>query len=165
VPLLKTSVETTSFQNIVAQGAIAGLKEFADDKSIATLLIEKSQYGNHHRVREAATFALGKFVDGNNAVIDQLKMLLTDRWFRVRINACRAFAEAEYAKAISDLTRVAERDLDHRVRRVAEECINMIKDATTKPKEVAEMRAELDKIKSRNLELLERLDRLERGFR
>ncbi len=165
VPLLKTSVETTSFQNIVAQGAIAGLKEFADDRSIAALLIEKSQYGNHHRVREAATFALGKFVDGNNAVIDQLKVLLTDRWFRVRSNACRAFADAEYAKAISDLTRVAERDPDHRVRRVAEECINMIKEATTKPREVSEMRAELDKIRSRNLELMERVDRLERGLR
>jgi hypothetical protein len=83
----------------------------------------------------------------------------------VRINACRAFADAESTKAIPDLTWVAENDLDHRVRRVAEECINMIKDATKKPKEVTQMREELDKVKSRNLELLQKVDRLERELR
>jgi aminopeptidase N len=165
VPLLKKALESSSFQNVVAQGAIAGLKEFADDKEIASLLVEKSRYGNHHRIREAATFALGRFVDGNHTVVDHLKMLLTDRWFRVRINACRAFAEAGYAKAVPDLTRVAETDLDHRVRRIAEECINMIKDAARKPREIAQLREELDKARIRSLEMMQRMDRLERDMR
>jgi aminopeptidase N len=165
VAILKKAAESNSFQNLVAQGAIAGLKEFAGDKKIAAFLVEKSKYGNHHRVREAATFALGKFVREVPGVSDHLKGLLGDKWFRVRINACRAFADAEDAKAIPDLTRAAEHDLDHRVRRVAEECINLIKDATTKPREVAEMREELDRIKSKNLELLQKVDRLEREFR
>lgn len=165
VSILKKGVETSSFQNIVAQGAIAGLKEFQDDKEIAALLLEKSRYGNHHRVREAATFALGKFVDPNNDVVDQLKALLVDRWFRVRINACRALADAEYVKAIPDLARVAEQDLDHRVRRIAEECINMIKDSARKPKEVAHLRDELDRMKAKSLEMMQRMDRLERGLR
>jgi aminopeptidase N len=162
--ILKKAADSTSFQNVVAQGAIAGLKEFAGDKEIAAFLVEKTKYGNHHRVREAATFALGKFAD-NQAVFDQLKSLLTDKWFRVRINACRAFADAESVKAISDLTWASENDLDHRVRRVAEECINMIKEAAKKPKEVAQMREELDRIKSRNLELMQKMDRLERELR
>ena len=98
-------------------------------------------------------------------MVDHLKSLLTDRWFRVRINACRAIADAELTKAIPDLSRVTENDLDHRVRRVAEECINIIKEATKKPKEVAQMREELDRIKSKNLELLQKVDRLEREFR
>jgi aminopeptidase N len=168
VPILKKATETTSFQNIVAQGAISGLKEFPDDKDIASLLVEKSRQGNHHRVREAATFALAKFVDSgssNHAVVDQLRLLLTDSWFRVRINACRAFADAEYIKAIPDLTRVSETDLDHRVRRVAEECINLIKDASKKPKEVAQMRDELDRMKAKSLEMMQKMDRLERGLR
>lgn len=163
IPVLKRAAATTSFQNIVAQGAIAGLKEFPDDKDVAGFLVEKTRYGNHHRVREAATFALGKFVD-SHAVVDQLRSLLTDKWFRVRINACRAFADAEYLKAVPDLARVAETDLDHRVRRVAEECINMIKDATKKPKEVAQMREELDRMKAKNLDMMARMDRLERGL-
>lgn len=164
IPILKKASATDTFQNIVAQGAIAGLKEFPGDREIADFLVEKSRYGNYHRVREAATFALGKFAD-SHAVFDHLKSLLTDRWFRVRINACRAIADAELTKAIPDLSWVAEHDLDHRVRRVAEECINIIKEATKKPKEVAQMREELDKIKSKNLELLQKVDRLEREFR
>lgn len=165
MPLLKKALESSSFQNVVAQGAIVGLKEFADDKEIASLLVEKSRYGNHHRVREAATFALGRFVDGNHTVIDHLKMLLTDSWFRVRINACRAFAEAGYAKAIPDLTHVSETDLDHRVRRIAEECINLIKEAARKPREIAQLREELDKARARSLEMMQRMDRLERDLR
>jgi aminopeptidase N len=165
VAILKKAAETTTFQNIVAQGAISGLKEFAGDKEIAGFMVEKSRYGNHHRVREAATFALGKFINDNPAAFDHLKSLLTDSWFRVRINACRAFADAEATKAIPDLTEVSENDLDHRVRRVAEECINLIKEATKKPKEVAQMREELDRVKSKNLELLQKMDRLEREFR
>jgi aminopeptidase N len=164
VPVLKKTAGTTSFQNVVAQGAIAGLKEFPDDKDIAVFLLEKSNHGNHHRVREAATFALAKFID-NHAVVDQLKALLADSWFRVRINACRAFADAEYIKAVPELARVAEADLDHRVRRVAEECIMVIKDAAKKPKEVAQMRDELDRMKTKNLEMMQRMDRLERGLR
>jgi HEAT repeat protein len=127
-------------------------------------LLGKSKYGNHHRVREAATFALGKFAD-SHAVFDHLKSLLTDKWFRVRINACRALADAELTKAVPELSWVAEHDLDYRVRRVAEECINIIKEATKKPKEVAQMREELDRVKSKNLELLQKVDRLEREFR
>ncbi|MGI0036695.1 MAG: hypothetical protein ACRD98_12595, partial [Nitrososphaera sp.] len=86
-------------------------------------------------------------------------------WFRVRINACRAFAEAEVAKAIPELNRVAQSDLDNRVRRVAEECINIIRDASRKPKEVTQMREEIDRVKSKNLELLQKMDRWEREFR
>lgn len=164
IPILKKATATSSFQNIVAQGAIVGLKEFAGEKEIADFLMEKSRYGNYHRVREAATFALGKFAD-SHAVVDHLKSLLTDRWFRVRINACRALADAELTKAIPDLARVADHDLDHRVRRVAEECINIIKEATKKPKEVAQMREELERVKSKNLEVLQKVDRLERELR
>src|ERR671923_265164 len=162
--LKKEATETTTFQNVVAQGAIAGLKEFAGDKEIAEFMIERSRYGNYHRIREAATFALGKFAD-NPAVFDHLKTLLTDKWFRVRINACRAFADAELIKAIPDLTWVAQNDLDHRVRRTAEECINIIREATRKPKEVSQMREELEGLKSKNLELLQKVDRLERELR
>ncbi len=165
IAILKKAAEGASFQNVVAQGAIAGLKEFAGEKEIASFLVDKSEYGNHHRVREAATFALGKFVREVPGVSDHLKTLLGDKWFRVRINACRAFADAEETKAITDLAWASEHDLDHRVRRVAEECINLIKDATSKPREVAQMREELDRVKSKNLELLQKVDRLEREFR
>jgi aminopeptidase N len=164
IDILKKATETTTFQNVVAQGAITGLKEFTSDKEVAEFIMEKSKYGNYHRVREAAVFALGRFAD-NPTVFDHLKTLLTDKWFRVRINACRALADSELVTAISDLTWIMENDLDHRVRRVAEECINIIREATKKPKEVTQVREELESLKSKNLELLQRVDRLERELR
>ncbi|MFL6476925.1 MAG: M1 family aminopeptidase [Nitrososphaera sp.] len=164
ISILKKATETTTFQNVVAQGAIAGLKEFTGDREIAEFMIEKSKYGNHHRIREAAVFALGKFAD-NPVVFDHLKTLLTDKWFRVRINVCRAFADSELITAIPDLTWVMENDIDHRVRRIAEECINIIRETTKKPREVAQMRDEIDNLKSKNLELLQKVDRLERELR
>lgn len=165
VPILKEFAKTETFQNVVAQGAINGLKEFPANKEIAEFILAETKYGNHHRIRETATFALGKFVEDNPAVFDHLKSLLTDKWFRVRINACRAFADAESTKAISGLEWVTENDLDHRVRRIAEECIIMIKDAIKKPKEVVQLRDEIDRVKSKNLELLQKMDRLERELR
>src|ERR671925_608503 len=72
IDILKKATETTTFQNVVAQGAIAGLKEFIGDKEVAEFMIEKSKYGNYHRIRESATFALGRFAD-NPAVFDHLK--------------------------------------------------------------------------------------------
>src|SRR5919198_4802674 len=162
ISILKKAIEIVTFQDIVAQGAITGLKEFRDDKEIAVLLIEKTRYGNNHRIREAATFALGKFVHENHEVFDHLKNLLTDRWFRVRINACRAFADAEEPKAIAELTWVAEHDLDHRVIRIAEECINLIRTSSKTPKEVISIREEVDKLKSKSLEMMQKMNRLER---
>lgn len=165
IHILKKAIETASFQDIVAQGAISGLKEFVDDKEIAALLIKKSMYGNNHRVREAATFALGKFVHENHKVFDHLKNLLTDRWFRVRINACRAFADAEEPRAIAELEWVAEHDLDYRVTRIAEECINFIKESMKAPKEVISIREEVDKLKTNTMEMMQKMNRLERELR
>lgn len=164
-PLLIKALETRSFQNIVAQGAINGLKEFGENKEIADLLVSKSEYGNHHRVREAATFALGRFAEANPGVFLQLVNLLTDRWFRVRINACRALAEAGLVKAIPQLAAVSERDPDHRVRRVAEECILVIRESSKRPAALEHISDDLDRLKSKNLELMQKLDRLEREMR
>jgi hypothetical protein len=56
-----------SFQNIVAQRAIDGLKEFFKDGDqdlsiyIADFLIEKTKNKNNYYIRASTTAALGKF--------------------------------------------------------------------------------------------------------
>jgi aminopeptidase N len=162
IPILKKAIEMTSFQDVIAQGAIKGLKEFNENKEIAALLIEKSRYGHSNRIREAATFALGKFVRENREVFDHLKKLLTDKWLRVRINACRAFADAEDPKAIPELTWVIEHDIDDKVTRTAEECLNLIKESMKVSKEFTTIREDVDKLKSKNLEMMQKVSRLER---
>lgn len=138
IPLLKEAANTSTFLDVVSQGAIAGLKEFAGDKEIAGLLVEKSSRGNHNKVREAATLALAKFVDGNPLVFDQLKKLLNDKWFKVRANACRAFADAQSRKAIPYLISVSENDIDAGVRRTAEESVATIRAGRVSARRIAE---------------------------
>jgi aminopeptidase N len=146
---------------VIAAGALVGFGELKDDIA-SHVLIEQSKLGKHHRIREAATLALGKFAKNNDRVIDHLKQLLKDPWFRVRINAIKAFVEAQEAKAIPDIEWVAKNDIDPRVRRIAEEGVIAIREALQVPKEVTQMREEVDKLKTLNLELAQRLDKLER---
>jgi aminopeptidase N len=76
---LKNLVDTTkTFQNLLAQGAINGLKEFSKDKNmnvigldkIANFLIGRTMEEIEYNIRLVATSALGKFlVTKNEAVI------------------------------------------------------------------------------------------------
>jgi hypothetical protein len=41
----------------------------------------------------------------------------------------------------------------------------MIKDAAKKPREIAQMREEMDRMKAKSLEMMQKVDRLEKGLR
>jgi aminopeptidase N len=84
IKILKDKVNSITFQDQLAQGAITGLSELAQDeniekiKEIVNLLINKSlqrdsvtETMNRYFVRSAATLALGKFlVTKNEKIID-----------------------------------------------------------------------------------------------
>jgi aminopeptidase N len=164
-----------TFQNILAQGAINGLKEFSKDKSIGitnidkitNFLIEKTAQKNNYFIRYTATSALGKFLttendETNSQVFDCLKQLLKDNRQRVKNNACTALADPDAKKtdpneriidSINELSWVAGHDLDGFVRRVAEDSLNIIrnwlKEWTDKPPKIdVKMRSEKGKQKS-----------------
>ena len=82
---------TRTFQNLLAQGAINGLKEFPKDENmntnnvdeIANFLIEKTGDKNEYYIRSAANSALGKFLVTKNEKTNQrgfhcLKQLLKE---------------------------------------------------------------------------------------
>ncbi len=92
IQLLKDLTNTTTtFQNLLARGAIDGLREFSKDidkqiVEVADIIVNKSNYGNEYWMRRTATSALGKFLRNkdkkvNNKVFDQLKNLLKDNRF------------------------------------------------------------------------------------
>ena len=161
--LLK-ALRISSFNEVIASAALTGLGELKDDIA-SHLLIENTRLGKHHKMREASVLALGKFVKDNDKVIDALKHLLKDPWFKVRINALKALVEAQESRAIPDIEWVATNDIDTRVQRVAEESVLTIRESLQKPKEITQMREEVDKVKSRNLELVQRIEKLERDLR
>ena len=162
--LLLKALRVRSFNEVIASNALTGFGELKDE--IGThVLVEHSKVGEHNRIREAATLALGKFAKDNEKIIDHLKQLLKDPWFRVRINAIKAFVEAQEPKGIPEIEWVANNDIEPRVRRVAEESVLAIREAMQTPKEVTQMREEVEKLKSQNLELVQRIDKLERELK
>lgn len=118
-----------TFQNIVAQGAINGLREFykCDDAKImvdvANFLMEKTSYDNEYFIRVAATAVLGKFLKTNDKgnmsnkdkddnvsakkmnqkVFDCLVSLLHDERQRVKMNACASLEDTDAKPSKLDL--------------------------------------------------------------
>ena len=143
---MKEAIEKTgTFIDIIPLGAIEGLKKIAKGnpdkniiKNIASLLINKSNYGNANGVRESATSALTDFLLEENKLIqqvyDKLLNLLDDNWAHVRTSACGAFGNAFAYDAIEDLQidknlidkvisklqQISQNDLDGLVKRHAQ---------------------------------------------
>jgi aminopeptidase N len=109
-----------TFQNVVASGAIEGLKEFYKDNDqdliidISNFLIDKTDIKNEYYIRSAATVALGKFLIIDNKrdedykeksnqktremhsnVFDCLLKLLYDDRRRIKVNACSALIDID----------------------------------------------------------------------
>ncbi len=154
---LINALEMRSFNEVIASNAIQGIAEIKDRLDI---IISKCAYNEHHAIREAATLALEKYLNDENAYIKLIE-LLKDRWFKVRINAIKALRNAKIEKAIPELERVAKMDLEPRVRRVAEEAILEIREYIKKPEEIGKIEEEIDRLKIINKELVYRIDRLE----
>jgi aminopeptidase N len=146
---LKLAARTNNtFQNILAQGAINGLKEFWNDpddqivENISKFLIYKIDKNEDYFKRAAAASALGKFLlskdkKWNKDVFENIIKLLKDDRRRIKVNACTAFTDPdakvsrpddELLDVINKLTSVAEHDVDGWVRRAAEESINKIRE-------------------------------------
>ena len=181
---------TKTFQNLLAQGAINGLKEFPKDENmntknvdeIANFLIEKTGDKNEYYIRSTATSALGKFLvtkneKTNQRVFDCLKQLLKDKRQRVKINACTALADSDakiskpdvrVIDSINELIWVAGHDLDGFVRRPAEDSVNIIREwikewAEKPPKIDVKMREEKEeKMEHKAVGVREKIDHEER---
>ena len=146
-----------SFRNIIACGAIDGLKELSKDKNkdvvvdIADFLIQNTNSQNEYFKRLRPTSALSKFLhtekdneeksarlqEMSRKVFCKLFELLHDSKWKVRINACKAFVDDDAKpsvpyvtifEAIEALVYVAEHDVDGLVRREAERCANIMRE-------------------------------------
>jgi aminopeptidase N len=152
--LMKLINHDNTFQNIVATGAINGLKELSNDTNknivtdIADFLVNNTEDYNKYFIRSTATSALGKFLyikdynknsnDFNQKIFEQLLKLLKDKRRKIKINACTALADdnAKFGtkidpkifQVINALIDVAQYDIDGFVRRRAETSLNIIRE-------------------------------------
>jgi aminopeptidase N len=164
--LSEVAMSKDSQSDVIRAQALAGLCELKDERALP-IAIEWTRPGRSNPVRGAATFALGRVGQlsdrAKDTAFDRLVELLPDEWLRVRLNAIAALAELKDTKAIAELERTRDRDLDGRVIRAAREAVRRIGEGADKGEEVRRLRDDLDKLAEENRSLKDRIEKLEAG--
>jgi len=138
---LSKLLDKKSYKNIVARGAIEGLKIVALESpkremrdNIETKLIEKCKTGNDARVRQSATSALGylaRYHEDKKNIIDHLENMLRDESIHVRNTAYASlgniFESTQDTKIIQDVKHAIKNEDKEFVKRTARRSINLIK--------------------------------------
>ncbi|HXK34637.1 MAG TPA: M1 family aminopeptidase, partial [Dehalococcoidia bacterium] len=162
--LRDVAMKKESQNDVIRASALNGMTELRDERALP-IAIEWTRRGKSNPVRGIATLALGKVGQlsdrAKDDAYDRLVELLPDEWLRVRLNAIAALADLKDTRALGELARTRDRDLDGRVVRAAREAAVRIRDGADKSEEVRQLRTDLDKLAEENRGLRDRLDRLE----
>jgi aminopeptidase N len=140
LPILVRLLEKKSYKDIVARGAIEGLKiiaiESADREkiyNIESMLIEKTKIQNEGGIRQAATSALGyigRYHKERTNIVRHLKHLLNDDSIHIRNTAFASLGNVfEYSKdqqMSQDLNQKKIDETNDFVRETAEKSISLI---------------------------------------
>ncbi|MBI5284867.1 MAG: HEAT repeat domain-containing protein [Chloroflexi bacterium] len=162
--LSEVAMTKESQSDVIRASTLAGLCELKDARALP-IAIEWTRRGKSNPARGAAAFALGRLGQlsdhAKDDAYDRLVELLPDEWLRVRLNAIAALADLKEPKAVAELNRTRDRDLDGRVIRAAREAVRRISEGADKGDEVRRLRDDLDKLVEENRGLKDRVDKLE----
>jgi aminopeptidase N len=162
--LSKVAMKKESMNDVIRSSALLGMMELKDERALP-IAIEWTRRGKSNPVRGAATSALGKIGllsdRAKEQAYDRLIELLPDEWLRVRLNAVAALAELKEMKAVGELGRTVDRDLDGRVIRFAREAMARLREGADKGEEIRKLRDDFDKLSEENRAMKDRLDKLE----
>ncbi len=171
--LLKRMIDSNSYHNLVARGAIEGLKIISINsedkhikKDVEDFIIEKTKHITESRLRRNIASVLGylgRYTKDKSKIIELLKKLQHDESFYVRNTACVAIANAlertNDPTAIEDMKKIMEEDSNSLVRETASVCINIIKGEDRNKEEISDIAKEETKFdsnyKSQKFDLLE----------
>jgi aminopeptidase N len=168
---LESSIGRPS-HNALAQTAIYNaLAELEDDASW-DYLVRGAEYGAHRSSRQAAMRALAKlayrYPHRKGEVIDHLKRYAHEKRgtsaavFRGKLGAISAMKQLEDLAVIPALRQIVDRETDGRLQRRADETITYLRESAKKPKEMKDIRSELDDVARENKSLRERIDMMEK---
>ena len=161
---LSDALKRDSYLEVIRTHAIAGMAELRDERAI-DIARDYSAYGRPPRARVAAVGTLARFAALKDArrveILDWMTPLADDREFMVRMRIPSAFAEIGDTRALPALRRLANRDLDGRIQRHANDAIGSINEGRTRVEEGQRLREDLDKLRDDNKKLQERLEKVE----
>jgi aminopeptidase N len=163
--VLRRAVDRPSFLEVIRQHAYQGLAAARDDSAV-DLLLAASERGAPSHARRGAVMSLAELVKGRRdrdaiRVRERLEQLLDDRDFRLQSTAIEALALLGDPACIAALERLAERDLDGRLRRRAREIVRDLREERGQGEELRVLRDELSAAQHELRELSARLTQLE----
>jgi aminopeptidase N len=157
-------MERPSYLDVIRAHALGGMAETRDPRAI-DFARDWCAYGKPPRVRVAAIGTLARMAQYHEPrrgeIIDFLTPLADDREFMVRMRLPGAFEEIGDARGLPAVRRLAERDLDGRVQRRANEAVGVISEGRSHIEEGQRLREDMDKLRDDNRKLRDRLDKLE----
>ncbi|HUY29223.1 MAG TPA: M1 family aminopeptidase [Candidatus Binataceae bacterium] len=163
---LEKALERPSYLEAIRAHAIAAIAETRDDRALA-IGREWCAYGRPPRARVAAIGLLARIAhhkeSARDEIIDLLAPLTDDREFMVRMRLPAAFEEIGDQRGIAPMRRLAERDLDGRIGRRANEAVAILSEGRSHIEEGNRLRDDLDKLREQNTKLQQRLEKLEAG--
>lgn len=167
IKLLKTVLaERAGWNEVVRNGAIAGLSELKTSEVALNIILHYTQAGVPQPLRLGAIRALGTISTGQNApaverILERLSELAGETFFLTQVAVVNALEQMETPKAIGILQSLADQTPDGRVRRLAEEAVRKIEKKIGSDKAIKQLRDELQELKKQNQELRSRLETLE----
>jgi aminopeptidase N len=165
---LLLALDKPSYLETIRVQAFAGLAELKDARAI-DVAKAWSVYGKPTRARAGAIGCLGQLGDAHadrrNEIVEFLGTLTADPEFRIRLTLPDAFETLKAAEALPHLQRLADQELDGRIRRRARVAIESVKEGHGRSDELKGLRHDLDALQDENRQLRDRLDRLEAGLK
>ncbi|HEV2641736.1 MAG TPA: HEAT repeat domain-containing protein, partial [Candidatus Elarobacter sp.] len=161
---LVAATHVPSWNESIASGALRGLGALADARALAVLEAALAP-GRPQALRRAAVGAvaeLGALAETvRTAAVDAVNRTLDDTDALVRMSAFTAAEHVTDARLLPVLDRITHNERDGRVRRHAAEAAIRVREAQTKPAELARLRDEMDRLRAESRALRERLDGLD----
>jgi aminopeptidase N len=163
--LLRQAATRESFTDVIRQHAYRGLAEARDDSAVG-LLADGIKWGRPTQGRRAAASALAVLMRGrrdreSRDVRERLELLLADPDFRVQAAAIEALNTIGDPAAIGALQRLADRELDGRLRRRGREVMRDLGEGAPLAEDVRRLRDEIGELRSVAAGLRERIEMIE----
>ena len=168
---LESSISRKS-HNAMAQTAIYNALAELEDEASWDYLVRGAEYGAHRNSRQAAMRALAKLANRyphrKGEVIEHLTRFAHEKRgtpaaiFRGKFGAILAMKQLDDLLVIPVLRQIADNETDGRLQRRAEDTIVYLRESAKKPKEIKDIRSELDDVITENKSLRERMDMMEK---
>ncbi|HEY4439139.1 MAG TPA: M1 family metallopeptidase [Candidatus Elarobacter sp.] len=158
---LVDGMTTPSWNETIAAGAARGLGALADERALPVLLaaLERDQPEPLRRAAVAALAELGTLVEPvRTRVVETVDAALRDHMYLVRTSAFAAAEKLADPRLLGTLDRLAGSEPDGRLRRDAAEAAQRVREAQSKPVELAQLRDDVDKMRAEMQALREKLD-------